>query len=341
MKINTKFVMIMLVAAMLTSCAEKKETNVKFNSVIDVDVMIVDVSNNENYRNYIGTLKSNVEIPMSFEYGGVLTGVYVHNGQAVKKGDILARVDDRTARSLHETSLASLHQAEDAYERLKKVYDEGGISDVRWVQMLTDLERARQAEVTARKHLEDCTLCAPQDGVVSMDTRNVGVEMLPSEKFCTIVDLNQMMVKFAVPEKEIGMLKVGDEALAKLPSLGEEEYTIKIYDKSLMANRLGHTYDVSAEFETEMNTQLLPGMVAKVRVLSTQSVGIVVPSSCVQTMNDGLSVWVSENGVAKRRSIKVGEFVKNGVMVTDGLNYGDIVVTSGYQKLYNGAKVSY
>lgn len=341
MKINTKIAIIMLAAAMLTGCAEKKETNVKYNSVIDVDVMTVDVSNNENYRNYIGTLKSNVEVPMSFEFGGVLTGVYVHNGQAVKKGDILARVDDRTARSLHETSLASLHQAEDAYERLKKVHDEGGISDVRWVQMLTDLERARQAEVTARKHLEDCTLCAPQDGVVSMDTRIVGVEMLPSEKFCTIVDLNQMMVKFAVPEREIGMLEVGNQVLVKLPSLGEEEYVIKIYDKSLMANRLGHTYDVLAKFETNMNKQLLPGMVAKVRMLSTQSTGIVVPSSCVQTMNDGLSVWVVENGVAKRRSIKVSEFVKNGVMVTDGLNYGDVVVTSGYQKLYNGAKVSY
>lgn len=341
MRINIKTVLMMLAAVMFAGCTEQKETDVKFNPVIDVEVMAVDASNNENFRNYIGTLKSNVEVPMSFDYGGTLTGVYVHNGQVVKKGDILAKVDDRTARSLHETSLASLHQAEDGYERLKKVHDEGGVSDVRWVQMLTDLERARQAEVTARKHLEDCTLYAPQDGVVSMDTRVVGIEMLPSEKFCTIVDLNQMMVKFAVPEREIGMLGVGDQVFVKLPSLGEEEYVIKIYDKSLMANRLGHTYDVLAKFETKMNKQLLPGMVAKVRMLSTQSTGIVVPSSCVQTMNDGLSVWVVENGVAKRRSIKVSEFVKNGVMVTDGLNYGDIVVTSGYQKLYNGAKVSY
>ena len=128
MRINIKTVLMMLAAVMFAGCTEQKETDVKFNPVIDVEVMAVDASNNENFRNYIGTLKSNVEVPMSFDYGGTLTGVYVHNGQVVKKGDILAKVDDRTARSLHETSLASLHQAEDGYERLKKVHDEGGVS---------------------------------------------------------------------------------------------------------------------------------------------------------------------------------------------------------------------
>jgi len=341
MKINAKIIMVVLCAIIIAGCTEKKEANVKFSPVIPVEVTTISVTSDDNYRNYIGSLKCNAEARMSFDFGGTLVGVYVHNGQYVKKGHILAKIDDVTARSLHETALASLRQAEDGYERLKKVHEEGGISDVRWVQMLTDLEKARQAEVSTRKHLEDCTLYAPQDGVVSMDTRIVGSEMRPSETFCTIVDMDQIVVKFTVPEREIGLMRVGDEALAKLPSLGDEEYTIKIYDKALIANVLGHTYDVMAKFDTRMNEQLLPGMVAKVRFLSTTTIGIVIPSSCVQTVKDGLAVWVVENGTAKRRLVTVDEFVKNGVKVTNGLNYGDTVVTAGFHKLYNGAKVSY
>lgn len=341
MKINLKIVIGLLPALILASCTEKKETNVKFDPTIPVNVVTIDVTSNENYRDYIGTLKSNVEMPLSFQYGGTLVGVYVHNGQSVKKGDLLAKVDDVMARSLHETSLASLHQAEDGYERLKKVHDEGGISDVRWVQMLTDLEKARQAEVTARKHLEDCTLYAPQDGVISMGSRVVGAELRPTERFCTLVGLDNMVVSFSVPEREIGTLKIGDKALAKLPSLNNEEYEISICDKSLIANPMGHTYEVKAKFASNIDVVLLPGMIAKIRMLAFNTTGIVVPASCVQTVTNGNAVWVVNNGIARHRMIKVSEFIKNGVLVTSGLDYGDVVVVEGYHKLYEGAKVSY
>lgn len=341
MRINLKTVVIVLASMLLIGCTEKKETNTKFNPVIPVNVMTVDVSNNENFRNYIGILKSDVEIPMSFEFGGTLVGIYVHNGQTVKKGDILAKVDDVMARSLHETALATLHQAEDGYARLKKVHDEGGVSDVRWVQMLTDLEKARQTEISARKHLEDCTLYAPQDGVVSMGSYVVGREMRPTEKVCTIVSLDKMVVSFSVPEREISFVKIGDQAFAKLPSLNNEEYEVVVSDKSLIAHPMSHTYEVRAKFTSANDVVLLPGMVAKVRMAAVNTTGIVVPSSCVQTVTNGTAVWVVKDGAVKRKKITVSEFVKNGVLVSSGLEHGDVVVVEGYQKLYDGAKVSY
>ena len=82
-------------------------------------------------------------------------------------------------------------------------------------------------------------------------------------------------------------------------------------------------------------------MVAKIRLALSESSGIVVPSSCVITMPEGADVWVFQNGLAHRRNIKVGGFVKNGIMVESGLNSGDTIITVGHQKLYNGAKVSF
>ena len=81
-------------------------------------------------------------------------------------------------------------------------------------------------------------------------------------------------------------------------------------------------------------------MVVKIRLNITSHSGIIIPASCVQTMPNGLAVWAVKNGKSYRRIIEVGDFVKNGVLVTNGLDYGDTVVTVGYQKLYNGASVS-
>ncbi len=326
---------------LLLGCEERKEQKQNFYSVIPIEYEVVGQSSEEVYRNYVGAVSSEVEIPLAFVYGGTLVELYVHNGQAVRQGDIIAKVDDTSAKSLHETALATLRQAQDGYERLKKVYDDGGISEVRWVQMETDLEKARQSEISTRKHLEQCTLYASQDGVISMDKHLVGENVSPMQTFCRIIDLRKMNVEFSVPEKEIQFVKKGDVAFADIPSLGLKNIELEVIDKSIVANFFGHTYDVKTRVVSDNAKEILPGMVAKIRMTATALSGIVIPSSCVQTVADGIAVWVVENGKAFRRNIVPSDFVKNGVIVKSGLNHGDTIVTAGYQKLYNGAKVSY
>ena len=326
---------------LLLGCEERKEQKQNCYSVIPIEYEVVGQSSEEVYRNYVGAVSSEVEIPLVFVYGGTLVELYVHNGQAVRKGDIIAKVDDTSAKSLHETALATLRQAQDGYERLKKVYDDGGISEVRWVQMETDLEKARQSEISTRKHLEQCTLYASQDGVISMDKHLVGENVSPMQTFCRIIDLRKMNVDFSVPEREIQFVKKGDVAFADIPSLGLKNIELEVVDKSIVANSFGHTYDVKTRVVSDNAKEILPGMVAKIRMTATALSGIVIPSSCVQTVADGIAVWVVENGKAFRRNIVPSDFVKNGVIVKSGLNHGDTIVTAGYQKLYNGAKVSY
>ena len=326
---------------LLLGCEERKEQKQNCYSVIPIEYEVVGQSSEEVYRNYVGAVSSEVEIPLVFVYGGTLVELYVHNGQAVRQGDIIAKVDDTSAKSLHETALATLRQAQDGYERLKKVYDDGGISEVRWVQMETDLEKARQSEISTRKHLEQCTLYASQDGVISMDKHLVGENVSPMRTFCRIIDIRKIKIEISVPEREIQFVKKGDVAFADIPSLGLKNIELEVVDKSIVANFFGHTYDVKTRVVSDNAKEILPGMVAKIRMTATALSGIVIPSSCVQTVADGIAVWVVENGKAFRRNIVPSDFVKNGVIVKSGLNHGDTIVTAGYQKLYNGAKVSY
>ena len=329
-----------LSALLLIGCGNKKAQKQTFDPIIPVEISVISQSNDNNLRNYVGTTKSEMELPVSFPLGGKLTGIYVKNGQHVKKGTVIARVDATSAKSIHDAALATLNQAEDGYNRLKQVHDEGGIPDVRWVQMETDLEKARQTEITARKHLNECTLIAPQEGFISMDKHTTGENMLPTTPFCRIIDMNKMIVEFSVPEKEIGIIQIGDKAEASFPGLNNLSKTLEIIDKSFVSNPMGHTYTIKAKVPVE-NKDILPGMVAKIKLSLSEASGIVVPSSCVLTMPEGADVWTVKNGKAYRRNIKVGGFVKNGVVVESGLENGDTIITVGYQKLYNGAKVSF
>jgi RND family efflux transporter MFP subunit len=329
-----------LSALLLIGCGNKKAQKQTFDPIIPVEISVIEQSNDNNLRNYVGTTKSEMELPVSFPLGGKLTGIYVKNGQHVKKGTVIARVDATSAKSIHDAALATLNQAEDGYNRLKQVHDEGGIPDVRWVQMETDLEKARQTEITARKHLNECTLIAPQEGFISMDKHTTGENMLPTTPFCRIIDMNKMIVEFSVPEKEIGIIQIGDKAEASFPGLNNLTKTLEIIDKSFVSNPMGHTYTIKAKVPVE-NKDILPGMVAKIKLSLSEASGIVVPSSCVLTMPEGADVWTVKNGNAYRRNIKVGGFMKNGVVVESGLERGDTIITVGYQKLYNGAKVSF
>ena len=329
-----------LSALLLIGCGNKKAQKQTFDPILPVEISVISQSNDNNLRNYVGTTKSEMELPVSFPLGGKLTGIYVKNGQHVKKGTVIARVDATSAKSIHDAALATLNQAEDGYNRLKQVHDEGGIPDVRWVQMETDLEKARQTEITARKHLNECTLIAPQEGFISMDKHTTGENMLPTTPFCRIIDMNKMIVEFSVPEKEIGIIQIGDKAEASFPGLNNLSKTLEIIDKSFVSNPMGHTYTIKAKVPVE-NKDILPGMVAKIKLSLSEASGIVVPSSCVLTMPEGADVWTVKNGKAYRRNIKVGGFVKNGVVVESGLESGDTIITVGYQKLYNGAKVSF
>ena len=337
MKIKALF--LLALSFLLVGCGEKSDKKPKYDPVIPVKISVVDITDDDNFRNYVGSLKSEVKIALSFPLGGSLTEIYVQNGQKVKKGAIIAKVDETTANSLHDAALAALNQAEDGYKRLKQVHEEGGISDVRWVQMETDLEKARQTEISTRKHLEDCTIYAPQDGIISMGERVVGEYMRPSEAFCHLIDMDQLVVAFSIPEKEIGLVNVGDNAKAEIQALGNVELPIVISDKAVVSNPFGHTYNVKAKIDLG-GKDALPGMVVKIKLNATASSGIIVPASCVQTVSDGLAVWAVKNGRSYRRLIEVSDFVKNGVLVTKGLEFGDTIVTVGYQKLYNGAKVS-
>ena len=320
----------------VTAC--KKTAPVKERAALPVQVMVVDTVTGGMTRTYVGEVEENLSVAVSFPMGGRVERVYVHEGDRVRAGQILATISKSTAQNAYNSAKASLDQAEDAYNRLKKVYDQGSLAEVKWVEIQTTLEQARSMEQIARKQLEDCTLTAPVAGVVGSCNAKAGGSLLPGEPAVTILDMGKVSVTFSVPESEISTVNVGDEASVCVPALDNRIMNGKITDRSVSASRVSHSYQVKIAFPNP-DKSLMPGMVCKVLLNESDSQGFVVPAKCVQTRPEGLSVWVVENGRAQHRLITSTAFVANGVLVSSGLHPGDTVITAGMDKIYTNAEL--
>ncbi|MBQ7388599.1 MAG: efflux RND transporter periplasmic adaptor subunit [Paludibacteraceae bacterium] len=339
--IRQTFLMVVLCGLLLpASCArwQKKDADTT-PPPVNVRIHVVNASHSEVTRTYVGEVEENSSLSLSFATAGTVEQVFVREGDHVRKGDLLASVDKQKARNAHAAAKAALAQAEDGYKRLKQVYDQGSIAEVKWVEMQTNLEKARSMEAIAHKQLNDCDLYAPCDGVIGSCNAKVGANMLPGQSAMTLLDVTRVQVVFTVPENEIASIALGDQGQIEVPALNNQMFAGKITDRSLTANRMAHTYKVKIALDNARQ-QLLPGMVCKVHVAQPSTGGFVIDGKAVQTRPDGLGVWCVAQGHAVRRMVEVGQFVANGVLITNGLAQGDTLIVEGQQKLYEGAVVN-
>lgn len=335
-----KHVICVLAASilLLPGCKKSKYSYLT-DKPLPVEIEVVGESSQLVQNTYVGQISPKADIPLVFPYGGQITGIYVKSGDRVKEGQLIATVDSTQAKSMLESAQAMYRQADDAWHRLKPLHEEGGISDVKWVEMETNLEKARSMVISSAKRYEDCTMRASQAGIVNMGSIDVGQHVTLSQPIGSLMDMSAYCVEFTVPENEVGAISVNEPVLVVLPALGKQ-YDAKVSEKAVIATHLAHTYLVKAMITSpEAVKDLLPGMVCRAVITEREQGGYIISAGCVQTQERGHSVWLVKNGKAERRIITIKEFVENGVLISEGVTLGDTVISKGYQKMYHGAKV--
>lgn len=338
-KVMNKIVCALAAVLLLSGCAKKSKYAYLVDKPLPVEIEVVGERSQQVEDNYVGEIRPLTDIKLVFPLGGEITGIYVKSGVRVKAGQLLASVDSTQSKSLLESAEAMYSQAQDGYKRLKPVHEQGGISDVKWVEMETNLEKARSMAISARKRVEDCSLRAPQDGVVNMRDIEVGQYVGIGQPIGSLMDMSAYCVEFTVPESEIGALSVGQELTVSMPAL-DKLYDAKIIEKSLTSTRLAHTYLVKAEITSpRAKVDLLPGMVCRAIITQREHRGYIISAGSIQTQQRGHSVWILRNGRATRQMVKIGAFVENGVLITEGVELGDTIISKGYQKMFEGANV--
>ena len=293
-------------------------------------------------QTYVGIVEEREGTAVSFTGMGVVRRVLVSEGQTVSRGQLLAEMDDTQARNLLNGAEAQMTQANDALERYKMLHDNGSLPEVQWVEIQSKVAQAKSQYEVAKKNLADCRLTAPVSGIIGKKLVGAGETAMPSQAVVTILDINSVKVKVAVPEAEISGINASTPSTI---SVGAAQATVSggRIEKGVQADALTHTYDVRISVPNG-DRKLLPGMVASVRFIAEGSQSIAgksLPVTSVQKAADGsLFVWtVANDSTAHRSKVSIGATNGNHVAITDGLDMGQRVVTEGYQKLSEGTKV--
>jgi RND family efflux transporter MFP subunit len=294
---------------------------------------------------FSGTIEPSQTIPLSFRTPGTVEKVLVEEGDFVKKGQLLATIDETDARNLYEMSASKYEQAADAYERLKSVYDKGSLAEIKWVEMETNLQQAKSSLELSKNNLGKCKLFSPANGIIGIRNIEPGMSAInitgtPLE----IVDIKTVNIKIPIPENEISKIKKGLVANITVSALGNKKYEGIITNVSQVADKFSRTYDAKI-LVTNTDYELKPGMVCDVKLnIQLDEFSVLVPYQSVSEDSDGNTfVYLIDatNKRAKKQIVKTGNFVGSDIEIISGLTEGQEVVCKGNNKLMDNSLITW
>lgn len=338
---NTRISILVIATAVLflAGCTKK---DVKKGGKAEVPVSVVDVVSGSisDAHEYIGTAEEGSSVTLSFNTAGTIKTLSVKEGVPVKKGQLLATLDERTAQSAYNAAKAALDRAKDGYSRAEQVYRKGSMAEVKWIEIQTQLEQAQSMADISQKSLEDCRLYAPVSGVIGNISVEKGMNVLPYQPVFNIMNISQLAIKINIPENEISKIRIGQKVKVRVSSLDDAVFEGAVDERGVAADELSHSYPVKIRL-SRTPKDLLPGMVCKVAFAGgDSSEGFEIPNRAVQLDNDGRRfVWVAEDGTAHRRYVTIGDLTRNGVIISSGIEENEQVITDGISKICEGSKI--
>lgn len=325
--------------------SERKAVRVKVQCVGTVQV------NGE--RGYSGTVMEESGASLSFSTTGTVRTLSVSEGQMVRRGQLIATLDGAdqssalaSAHAVTQQARQALRQAEDTYNRSKKLYESGVISEAKWVQAQTAQEEAREAvrsaaalENISRKNSGDTRLTAPYAGYISLKAADVGQNVMAGEMIVKLVRIDRVKIKISVPEGEMDRIARGEEMMVTTDALKGQVFYGQVVEKGVAADPLSRTYEVKLLVDNPGH-RLLPGMICNVYSRFRRGeMSVFVPASVVQLNPDNrMFVWIVRNGKATKRYINFISDTSQGVRVSGGLEPGDSMIVEGQQKVSEGTR---
>jgi membrane fusion protein, multidrug efflux system len=292
----------------------------------------------------VGTLAAKSDAAVKSEYTGVVTDVYVTEWVPVKKGQPLARLDDREHRASLLQVKAEASRAQREYERALKLKEVGLITQ----QGLEDAETQRDAAKAmldlAQTKLDKSLVRSPIDGVVAMRGVSVGdrVESMGGDPMFRIVDNRVLDLKVTVPSGKISAVKVGQPLTFTTEAVPGRTFEGKVAYINPSADEASRAIGLVAEVPNT-DGALRSGLFVRGKILTGNRAGILqIPRVALLTWDlesNKADCFVVQGEKAFRRSVSTGSVEGDAVEVISGLTSGDLVVTRGGFNLSDGDRV--
>ncbi len=354
-----KGVLILVTVLLLfTSCKDK--TVEKAAPVRPVLYQEVGYLGGDNSRTFSGTARTEKVINLSFRSSGIITFFDLKIGQQVKKGDLLAKLDNVQARLSYESAISDqnsaasqMNTAKLSLERTRVLYEKGSLS-------LSEYESAKNSFKTAQASFESAQrkvgieqeqirfgfLNAPEDGIIAAVNAEIEENVSPGQNIAVLNAGTDMEISMGLPESIINRINRNMEVTINFPVVENTTFKGIVTEVSPSVDSNTATYPVRIVV-TNPSDDIRSGMAANITfdfgTSDTTAKQLVVPPISVGEDGEGRFVFVlneeADQTTVKKQYITVGDLSSEGFIVTNGLSLGDKIATAGLQTLLDGQQV--
>lgn len=303
----------------------------------DVGVMDIATRKFDYYVQTQGRVEAENNIMLSAKGMGVVTQVYVKEGQTVAKGQTLAQIDNSVLVKNIESMKSQLELVTTVYQRQQNLWEQKVGTEVQYLQAKTNKESLEKQIAGLNEQNEMTKIKASVAGTIDEILVKVGENIAPGMPAARIVNTSELKLTAAVSEAHVTAIKTGNKVIVSIPELKKDiEARVTFVGKNI--DMLSRTFPI--EVSLPYYEDLRPNMSAVIKVIfQTEPNAITVPINVVQELNGEKIVFVAQadgkNTVAKKRVVTLLG-VYNGLAHVTGLAAGEKVVTVGYQGLSDG-----
>lgn len=289
--------------------------------------------------NLPGSIEAWKELELMAKVGGSVTEVLVEEGDEVKKGEILARIDDTDYAIAVQRAEAAYKLAKADYRRDKAIFSKDVIPEAQLDARETSMLTAKADLDNARLQLSRCTIEAPTDGVVRRLDAKEGLLLGVGDPIGQLLRIDKVKAVIGIPESDVAEVRRLEEIDVTLPALDNQVITGKIHFLSPSPDTAARLYKLEIELDNPSRA-ILPGMFVRADIIKkTIDDAIAIPFYSVISRNDEQFVFVEEEGEARKRMVELGVMEKWMVEVTSGLRAGERLVIEGHRSIEDGQRI--
>ena len=351
--------LVALTLVTLTGCRRDNEANAEENNTPIVDVGVENVAVAEQTTLRVGPLLSGSlqaarEADVRAEITGTVIQSLADNGQAVQKGQLLARIDDTAIRDQWLSARSLVTSAQNAAnitrrdeERAQRLAEAGAVAE-------RDLDAARQARIAAeaqlgdararlslaQRQLDNTQIRAPFAGLVSERAASAGDVVQPGSQMFTVVDPSSMRLEASVPAEALTALRVGDPVEFSVNAYPDRTFTGRVERINPAADPNTRQVRIYVAIPN-VGGRLVAGLFAEGRVATDARTAIVAPQNAVDVRGIRPTVVRIKNGRAERVEVELGleDDATERVEIRSGLAVGDTLLVGAALGVTPGSQV--
>ncbi len=307
---------------------------------ITVDGLVMKGQELKNQINITGTILADESVQLNSEVAGKVNEILFEEGQFIKKGKLLVKLNDDEIKADLERLQFILELNKDNEFRQKQLLEIEAISREEYETALTTLNTSLAEIRVMQARLEKHYIKAPFDGIIGLRSISVGSYLNPGNPIADLSKINPVKVDFNVPSKYLQLVNEGDQINFTVDAYPEKTFTGNIYAIEPQIDPQTRSIRVRAIAGNE-NDELFPGQFAKINlILETIPDALMIPTEAVIPELNGQRVFLYHNGKVGSQSIQTGIRTEENVQVVEGINPGDTVVTTGILQINQGSEVN-